>query len=308
MRKLFLLLLTFASLAAAGAAADQASPAAAAIPTVKISKTGYTPTSVSIALGEAVTFANTDTVAHTVDFKTATGVHCNRATVPLVVQPSQSATCTFSTAGRFAFSDPANKGKNFRGTVAVSKAPAVSLAAKPASVVFGRKATLSGTLGSLQAGQSVQVLAQQCGASTATPLGNVTTTTGGVYSYQPLPLKQTVYTVKFKGSTSRGATVKVQPRLQLSKVAKHRFRLRVSAAESFAGKSATFQRYRPTLKRWVKVKRVLLQADKTGVAPTVISSAKFRSALPARQRVRVTLGAKQVGACYLAGLSNTIRS
>jgi hypothetical protein len=46
----------------------------------------------------------------------------------------------------------------------------------------------------------------------------------------------------------------------------------------------------------------------TGVAPTVVTSAKFRSGIKARQRVRVTLGAKQVGSCYLAGRSNTIRS
>jgi hypothetical protein len=35
---------------------------------------------------------------------------------------------------------------------------------------------------------------------------------------------------------------------------------------------ATFQRYNGTLQRWVNVKRVLLHANSTGVAPTVISS------------------------------------
>ena len=306
MRKLLLLLLAVAALAAAWAA-GQARPAAAAAKTVKITRTGYTPTSVSIALGDAVTFTNTDTVAHTVQFKTANGVHCTQAT-PLVLQPNHGANCTFSIAGRFTFTDPANKGKNFHGTVTVAKAAAVSLAAKPPFVVFGRKATLSGALGTQQSGQSVQVLAQQCGASTASPLANVSTGTGGAYTYQTQPLKQTVYTVKFKGSTSSGATVKVQPRLQLAKTARHRFKLTVFAAQSFAGKYATFQRYRTTLKRWVKVRRVLLQANSTGVAPTVITSAKFRSGLRARQRVRITLGAKQVGSCYLAGLSNAVRT
>jgi hypothetical protein len=40
----------------------------------------------------------------------------------------------------------------------------------------------------------------------------------------------------------------------------------------------------------------------------VITSAAFRSGIKAGVRVRVTLGKAQVGSCYLAGRSNTIRS
>ena len=82
----------------------------------------------------------------------------------------------------------------------------------------------------------------------------------------------------------------------------------VSAAETFVGKVATFQRYRATLKRWVSVKRVTLTSSKAGAAPTMITSAKFRSRVRTGLRVRITLGPKQVGSCYLAGRSNTIRS
>jgi plastocyanin len=306
MRKLLLLLLAVASLATAGAVAGRARPAATASQTVKITHTGYQPTSVSITVGDAVVFSNSDTVAHTVSFKQTTGMNCGR-TVPFALQPSQSATCTFSSAGKFGFSDPANKGKNFHGTISVA-ALVVSLAATPKALIYGRKATLAGALASQQVGQSLQLLAQQCGASTSTPLATVTTTAAGAFSYQAKPLMQTAYTVKFKNATSSASTVKVQPRLRLGKIARHRFTLRVFAAQSFAGKSATFQRYRPALKRWVSVKRVLLRANNTGVAPTVITSAKFRSALRAKLRVRVVLAQKQVGACYLAGRSNAIRS
>jgi plastocyanin len=307
MRKVLLLLLAVASLATAGAAADRANPAAAASQTVTISKTGFKPTSVSITIGDTVVFSNIDTVAHTVEFKPTTGIHCTAA-LPLTLQAAKSASCTFANTGKFNFSDPAGKGKNFRGTVTVAKAPAASITATPATLVYGRKVTLAGKLASGQAGQSLQLLAQQCGAATSSPLATVTTTTGGAYTYQATPLMQTGYTVKFKNSTSSAATVKVQPGLKLSKVGRHRYALRVLAAQSFAGKSATFQRYRSTLKRWVKVKRVLLKANTTGVAPTVISSAKFRSSLRAKLRVRVVLGQAQVGTCYLAGRSNTIRS
>jgi hypothetical protein len=39
-----------------------------------------------------------------------------------------------------------------------------------------------------------------------------------------------------------------------------------------------------------------------------VTSAAFRSGIKHGVRVRVTLGKAQVGACYLAGRSNTIRS
>jgi plastocyanin len=307
MRKLLFFLLAVTSLAAAGAVADGARSAATATATVKISSSGYTPATVSIALNEDVAFANTDTVSHTVDFKSMTGVKCT-PNPPVVIPPGQAADCTFSSAGKFNFSDPVNKGKNFRGTVNVAQPLTSSLTATPTSVPYGRKTTLAGKIVSQLSGQSLQVLALQCGAASAKAVGSVTTTTGGAFSYQTPPLMATAYTVKAKNLTSSSVTVKVLPALRLSKVARHRYALRVTAAQSFAGKYATFQRYRAATKRWRAVRRVLLKANATGKAPTVITSAKFRSTVKARTRVRVVLGQKQVGSCYLAGRSNTIRS
>jgi hypothetical protein len=99
----------------------------------------------------------------------------------------------------------------------------------------------------------------------------------------------------------------VTPSLVLSKVKSHHYRLQISAAQTFVGKVATFQRYSSKLKQWVKVKLVPLKTSAAGTAPTIVTSAKFRSTVNAK-RVRVSLGAKQVGACYLAGFSNTIHS
>lgn len=306
MRKLLWVLIAVASTVAAGAAVGLARPATAASQTVTITKTGYNPTSVSLIVGDAVLFSNTDTVAHTVTFKQATGFHCTLT--PLLIQPNASASCTFSSAGKFNFSDPVSKGKNFRGAVTVGQSPTSSLGVRPGTVAFGNKVTLTGALADKVSGESVQVLALQCGATNATTLATIKSTTGGALTYQAQPLRQTAYSVRTKSSTSGTVTAKVTPRLRLGKVARHRFSLHISAAESFAGKYATFQRFSTATKHWVKVKRVLLKANTTGVAPTVITSASFRSGIKARQRVRVTLGAKQVGSCYLAGRSNTIRS
>jgi len=308
MRKPLLILLAVSVLGAAGAAANQARSAAAASQTVTISSTGYKPTAVSITVGDSVVFDNKDTVAHTVQFKQTTGFHCSAA-LPLVIAAAQSASCTFTSAGKYNFSDPAHKGNKFRGTVTAAASPTSGpLTLTPKSVVYGRKSTLAGTLASKQSGQSVQIQGTECGTTTSKLLSTVTSTTGGKFSYAAAPLKKTAYTAKVKGSTSPAATAQVQPRLSLGKVSRHHYAVSVFAAESFAGKVATFQRYRSTTKRWVKVKRVLLKANTTGVAPTVVTSAKFRSSIRARLRVRVTLGSKQVGPCYAAGQSNTIRS
>src|SRR5262249_9473958 len=217
MRKLLLFLLAVASLAAAGAAADSAMTAATATQTVTISKTGYKPTSVSINTGDSVKFSNSDTAAHTVSFKTTTGMNCGVAN-PFTVQPGASTTCTFSTAGRLSFSDPAGKGKNFRGTVTVAVALTSSLAGTPKAVVDGHNTALAGVLTSKLAGQSLDVLAQACGASASTKVATVTTTTGGAFTYQAQPLNKTAYSVKSKNQTSSPAAVNVMPQMVLKKI------------------------------------------------------------------------------------------
>jgi plastocyanin len=304
MRKLTLLAVALVSLAVAVSAG-------AKTVTVTITKNGYVPSFVTLAAGDTIQFTNTDTVAHQVEMKPTTGVTC--APNPLVLRPAQSGSCTFRTAGKFTYSDPNVRGNTFRGSVTVTgAAETLTLAAKPQIVVYGGKTTLSGAASSQQAGQNVDLLGSACGvapASTAaSKVTTVATTTGGAFSALVQPLKNTAYTAKLRNTSSQAVTVKVRPRLRLGKVALKRYSLRVSAAQSFAGKYATFQRHNAALRRWVKVKRVLLRANSTGVAPTVVSSVTFRSSVPARLRVRVILPQLQVGSCYLAGRSNVIRS
>jgi plastocyanin len=302
MRKLMLVAIALLSLALAGAAG-------AKTVAVTITKNGYVPKAVTIATGDTIQFTNSDAVAHQIVFKTTTGVACVPG--PLVLQPTQSGTCTFQTAGKFAYSDPNVKGNTFRGTVTVSGAPPVdtlTLAVKPQLLVYGGKVTLAGALSSQRVGENVEVLAEPCGETAATKVSTAETTTGGAFTAVVQPLKNTVYTVKVKNTTSSAVAVKVRPRLRLRKLAPHHYSLRVFAAASFAGKYATFQRYNGVLGRWIKVKRVLLRANATGITPTVISAVSFRSAIKQRLKVRVVLPQLQVGSCYRPGRSNVIRS
>jgi hypothetical protein len=116
----------------------------------------------------------------------------------------------------------------------------------------------------------------------------------------------TAYTVKLRNTTSSQVTVTVRPALRLVKVAAHKYSLRVTAGQTFAGKYASFQRFNGT--RWVAVKVVPLRASSAGIAPSVATTATFRSTLKAKVRVRAVLGRAQVGSCYLPGTSNTILS
>ncbi len=305
MRKLMLIAIAIASLAIAGTAI-------AKTVAVTITKNGYVPNAVTVAVGDTVQFTNSDTVAHQIVFKPTTGMTC--VPNPLVLQPTQSGTCTFQTAGKFDYSDPNVKGNTFRGTVTVGSAPnpppadTLTLAAKPPLVIYGGNVTLSGTLSNQKVGENVDVLAKPCGQTAQTKVTTVQTTTGGAFTAVVRPLKNTLYTVKVKNTTSNAVSEKVRPKLRLRKLAAHRYSLRVFAAQSFAGRYGTFQRFNGTLGRWVTVKRVLLRANSTGVAPTVISSVAFRSTIRPLLKVRVVLPQLQVGSCYRPGRSNVIRS
>jgi hypothetical protein len=265
------------------------------------------PNAATIGLGDTVQFTNSDTIVHQVTFKTTTGITCTPN--PLVVQPGASGTCTFQSGGNYSYSDPNSKGNTFRGTITVTAPPAtLSLTANPLLVAYGGTSVVSGVLSTQQVGASIDVLAQQCGAATATKLATAVTTAGGVYTTTTKPLMNTTYTAKDKTVTSASATVTVRPILQLRRVGLRRFTLRVTAASSFAGKYASFQRYNGTLRRWVPVKPVLLRASSAGIAPTVVSSASFRATVASRLRIRATLPQAQVGGCYAAGTSNATLS
>ncbi len=108
------------------------------------------------------------------------------AAVPLVIPAAGSASCTFSSAGKFKFSDAANNKKAFHGTITVALPLVSSLSVTPKAVVYGAKSTLTGKLASGLSGQQIKVQALACG-DTSKVVATVTTTTGGAFSYQAQP-------------------------------------------------------------------------------------------------------------------------
>ena len=73
--------------------------AGAATVAVSITKSGYTPSTVTATTADTVQFKNNDTVPHQVAFKPATGVTCSPS--PFTLQAGQSGTCTLTSARPF---------------------------------------------------------------------------------------------------------------------------------------------------------------------------------------------------------------
>lgn len=288
-----------------------ASAAPAATTTMAITRNGYVPRTLTIVTGDSVVFANQDTAAHQVVLRPTSGFTC---TAGLVIQPGQSSTCTFRSVTNYTVRDPNHRTAAFRGTIRVNPGPpgsVLTLAAAPKTVIYGGRSTLSGQLGTGMANQRIDVFVRECGAAEFTRQTTVTTTTGGAYSVAVQPRKNATYESRFRALSSTQVPVRVQPRVTLRKLAPRRFRVNVLAADSYAGKFVLFQRYSVAARRWVTVRSVVLRAGTTlttPLNPTSVSTARFRSRIKSRLRVRALLTQAQAGSCYAARASATIRS
>jgi plastocyanin len=292
MRRLLLLLVASVALTAAA-------PGVTATVTVVISKAGVAPANVTVKQGDTVTWTNSDTVVHQIAVK---NYNCN-----LTIQTGQQGSCTFTKPGKFNYSDPTQNGSKFKGSITVQAGPAsVTLQTSKKTLIFGGSATLSGAVSTAQTGERVTILAQPCGQTAFSQLTAFSTTTGGAFSYVVKPTVNTNFQTKWKSATAT-VTVKVRPRVRLTRLAAGRFSVKVTAATSLTGRYVLFQRYSASLSRWVSVKRVYVRTT-TGTAPLVVTSARFRAKVKARLRVRAFMPQAQVGACYVAGIGNVIRS
>jgi hypothetical protein len=189
--------------------------------------------------------------------------------------------------------------------------PSITLKASPLVVTYGVPTTLSGTVTNASGNQNVDVLHQECGTTAMKPLASITPTATGGYTYAAHPRLNTAYEAKFKNAASTPVTVKVRPLMSLQRIARGKFNVSVSAAQSFAGHTVLFQRYAAASGRWVRVKAVALVAGATVTTPlpsTITSTATFRVRIKSRLKVRALLPTAQAGSCYVGSKSNIVRS
>ena len=268
--------------------------ALAADQTVTISRAGFLPPDVTVNTGDRVTWNNTDTVQHRVVFD-------NFAQCNLTIAAGASASCRFTTAGRFTYRDPGQTAPTFRGSVTVRQSGnQVTLEVSRRSVIFGGGITVSGAVTPTRANQAVTITIRPMGE----PVQRVTVRTdaGGRYTYRHQPRIQTVLQASSRGDESESVTVSVAPRVSLRKVGVRRFQMVVVAAQSFAGVRATISRVvgRGATARLRRVARVTLRQNPR---TETISQATFN--LRVRRRTKLRAFTPPVPG-YIAGRSNFI--
>ena len=271
--------------------------ALAATRTVDITQAGFTPNKVTIDYGDTVTWTNKDISNHQ--------VLADQAAFPTspVLAANQTYSHTFTKSGSFGYRDALNT--NRRGTVVVRAG--LSMTASASQVAYGGSITLSGTVSSGAAGDTVTIDAMDCGKTAFSRVASVRSAANGAWSYPAKPTLNTVYRSKWKTATSAQLAEKVAPLVSLARIRAGRFTASVTAAQSFAGKYVVLQRYVRTRRAWKTVKRVTLRTAKAGAAPTMITSAGFRARGTRGTRLRLLLTQPQAGACYAPARSSAVR-
>ena len=207
--------------------------ALAATRTVDITQAGFTPNRVTIEFGDTVTWTNKDVSNHQ--------VLADQAAFPTspVLAANQTYSHTFTKSGSFGYRDAFNT--NRRGTVVVR--PGLSMTASAAQVAYGGSVTLSGTVSSGAAGETVTIDAMDCGKTAFSRVASVRSAASGAWSYAAKPTLNTVYRSNFRTATSAQLAEKVAPLVSLARIRVGRFSASVTAAQSFAGKYVVLQRY-----------------------------------------------------------------
>src|SRR5213082_1124606 len=136
--------------AAAALALVLVAPAATATTTVRIKRSGFAPTSITINQDDSVTWTNTDTIDHQV-------VANGGSFASPILAAGKSWTHTFNRGGTFHYHDSLHPG--LRGTVVVRGAPPqVTLATSAPVVKFGGTVTLTGVVSNHKAGETVTLV------------------------------------------------------------------------------------------------------------------------------------------------------
>jgi plastocyanin len=283
MRKL-LLVATAVSVLAVGSSALAGSAG------VKVTSAGFDPATVSVQSGDSVNWTNSDNVRHEVK---VTGSSCM-----LSLEPAQSGSCVFASAGTFAYTDPTS---GFSGSVSVApNSRSVSLTPSRTLNIFGDAVTLSGMVSSKAAGEQVTVVSRPAGLPESQTI--VTTTSGGNWSLLVQPRVKTVYQANYDTAASPQVTVSIRPRITLQKVGRHQYLIVVLSARSMAGKLVNITRWLPG-RGYVTFRTATLQTIPR--TPTT-SDAYFTTFVRPGTKLRIFMPANQVGTDYFEGHSNFI--
>jgi plastocyanin len=278
-------------LAATAVALSLAAAGAAATFTIQIKSTGFAPSTLTVNHGDKVTFKNVDKTDHQV-------VADNGSFASPILHANQSwSTSSLTTAGTFRFHDALHPRLTGKLTVK-GPPPTVTLALSEPIIVYGAQVTLSGTVNSGAANESVELDQQQWGQGSPTQLAIVKTGAGGTFSYVITPSLYTTYVARWKNVASGSVVVQIAPVVHLIPGGNGYMKATVSAPKSMWHKHVSLQRLSP-FGQWVSIANLTLGPQNGKLFRPV-------AYLPTgASRIRVFLSINQAGLGLLAAHSGT---
>jgi len=279
-----------AMLATAAASLALVATAGAATIGVQIKSTGFSPSSIALTHGDAVTWKNVDKVDHQV-------VADDGSFASPILHAGQSYTTTFNRAGTFRYHD--SYAARHTGKISVKgPPPSLTLALSEPIVNYGTVVTLSGAISTGAANQSVEIDATAYGQASPIQLVVLKTGTGGAFSYAVTPKLYTTYVARWNNTASGTVLVQVAPKLQLLAGKNGYMRAVLTAPISMAGKHIGLQRL-SAFGQWVNLANLTLGT---------LNGKLFKPAgyLPkGTSHIRVFLSVNQAGLGLLAAHSGT---
>ena len=264
-----------------------AAAAGADTKTVQITKTGFTPATTTVNVGDTVTWHNADTAAHQV-------VADDGSFASPVLKSGETYSFQFAKAGKFGYRD--SQASSHKGTVVVNGPPAaVTLSAANTTVVYGSSTSLSGAVSNQLTSEPVTLTSQPFGKGTQS-IDTTTTAANGTFGFPVSPTIRTAYQAHWRTADSPAVTVDVAPRVGFG-LSGGTYVAKVTSDLTYAGHYVWVQRRNAT-GGWTSIKRVYLGAS---------SRATFHLRLRRGLSVlRLTLPVGQAGAGYVAGLSRLL--
>ena len=262
--------------------------AGADMKTVQIVKSGFTPSSTTITVGDSVTWRNADTVNHQV-------VANDGSFATPVLKPGDSFSQTFSKAEKVSYHDSLFTSR--KGSVTVN-APAanVTLQAGASTIVYGDSTMVSGAVTNQLTNEPVTLSSQPYGKGTQS-IATTTTSANGTFSFPVSPTIQTSYQAHWRTTGSPSVSVNVAPRVGFGQSGRL-YTAKVTSDIGYGGHFVWVQRKAP-YGSFRNVKRIYLGAAG--------SRAVFRVTIPkGRSVLRLVLPADQAGPGYVQGLSRLI--
>lgn len=162
------------------------------------------------------------------------------------------------------------------------------------------RVTVTGTVESRRAGESVTFQGKTCPSDFFRVVGGAVTEEGGTYFNFYFAQTTTALRAVWRDETSAAVTIRMQASVRLRKVSGGKIEV---AAGNFWRKRVIIERFDNRLGSWSKVTSVVL-ADDTGLG----TRATFRPRVPKGTLIRAVLPRSVTAPCYLAGVSNSLRT